>query len=235
MDQSLQDDLRRFLSDASLRTAALLSSGYQGSAYLYEHDGQKLVVKEAGGGSFTGWFHRIMLRREARVYELMGDISGVPHSHGMLDDRYLVLEFIDSTSLKVEQNNLPDKNAFYDILRETISAFHAANVAHGDLKRRDNVLVTRDGKPIVIDFGTAVFRTGNLYDRLMFRLIRRFDNNAWVKLKYAGDYTAISAADMQWYRPTILETVFRKIQKFWRVVSFRQFRKRRRRARDNKQ
>ena len=234
MDQSQQDELRRFLRDDSLRAAALLSSGYQGSAYLCEQGGQKLVLKEAGGGFFTGWFHRIMLRREARVYQLMSDIPGVPHSHGMLDDRYLVLEFIDSTSLKVDQNRLPDKNAFYAVLRETISAFHAANVAHGDLKRRDNVLVTRDGKPVVIDFGTAVTRTGNLYDRLMFRLIRRFDNNAWIKLKYAGDYAAISAADMQWYRPTILETGFRKIQKFWRFISFRQLRKRRRRARENK-
>jgi predicted Ser/Thr protein kinase len=234
MDQSLQDSLRRFLSDESLRASALLSSGYQGSAYLYDQGGQKLVIKEAGGGFFTGWFHRIMLRREAHVYQLMGDIAGVPHLLGMLDDRYLVLEFIDSTSLKDDQHELPDKNAFYAVLRETISAFHAVNVAHGDLKRRDNILVTRDGKPVVIDFGTAVIRTGNLYDRLMFRLVRRFDNNAWIKLKYAGDYTAISAADLQWYRPTILETGFRKIQRFWRVISFRQLRKRRR-ARENKQ
>jgi serine/threonine protein kinase len=235
VDPSLQEDLRRFLKDEQRLAAALLSSGYQGSAYLYTDGQQKLVVKEAAGGLLTGWFHRIMLRREAHVYQLMRDVSGVPHSAGMLDDRYLLLEFIESTSLKVDQHELDDKGGFYAILRQTISDFHAVGVAHGDLKRRDNVLVTPEGKPVVIDFGTAVTRTGNLFDRLMFRLMRRFDNNAWVKLKYGGDYTAISAADQKWYRPTIVEIVIRSLQRFWRTISFRQARKRRQRARNSEE
>jgi predicted Ser/Thr protein kinase len=233
MDPSLQESLRRFLGDASRRDAALISAGYQGSAYLYEQDGSKLVIKEAGGGFFTGWFHRMMLRREARIYELLANVAGVPHSPGMLDNTHLILEFIDGESMKEARKTLRDSDAFYDRLRTIISDFHAVGVGHGDLKRKDNVLVTAAEQPFVIDFGTAVARNGNLWDRLTFRLVRRFDNHAWIKAKYGGDYHAISAEDLRWYRPTGLEKTFQFVQRLWRKVTFRQARKRRARDRES--
>jgi predicted Ser/Thr protein kinase len=228
MDTRLQDDLRAWLQDDAQREQALLSSGYQGSAYLYEHGGNRLVIKKAGGGALTGWLHRHMLRREARVYQHLTEVSGVPHSPGMLDGRWLLLEFVDGVSLKEARRTLQHPEVFYDRLREVIAAFHAVGVAHGDLKRKDNVLVMAGEQPCVIDFGTAVMRDGSLLDRLLFRLVRRFDYNAWIKVKYARDYEAISAEDQQWYRPTIVERGFRTIRRLWRIITFRQARKRRR-------
>lgn len=228
MDPSLQDGLRSFLNDEQRRAQALISAGYQGAAYLYEQDGHKLVVKEAAGGFFSGWFHRRMLRREANAYQLMQGVAGVPHSPGMLDNRYLLLEYIDGESFMQARHHLSDSEAFFSRLRQIISDFHAVGVAHGDLKRKDNTLVTADERPFVIDFGTALTRTGGLFDRLFFRLVRRLDNHAWIKNKYDGDYDAISAADLRWYRPTWVERIFRVLQKFWRAVTFRQARKRRR-------
>jgi predicted Ser/Thr protein kinase len=231
MDESLQASLRHFLNDEQRRNSALLSSGYQGSAYLYESGDTRLVIKEAAGGLLTGWFHRRILRREAHAYQLMRDVAGVPHSPGMLDDTFLILEYIDGRSLQVARHELRGNSAFYARLKKIISDFHAVGVAHGDLKRKDNMLVMAGDLPVVIDFGTAVTRNGNLFDRLMFRLVRRFDNNAWIKLKYNRDYAAITEEDRQWYRPTIVEETVRVIQRVWRVVTFRQARKRRRRSR----
>jgi predicted Ser/Thr protein kinase len=231
MDEALQDTLRQFLNDEQRRQSALLSSGYQGSAYLYESGDTRLVVKEAAGGFLTGWFHRRILRREARAYQLMQDVAGVPHSPGMLDDTWLLLEYIEGRSLQEARHELRGDTEFYARLRKIISDFHAVGVAHGDLKRKDNMLVMAGDLPVIIDFGTAVTRNGNLFDRLMFRLVRRFDNNAWIKLKYNGDYAAITAEDQRWFRPTIVEQTIRVIQRVWRVVSFRQARKRRRRSR----
>jgi len=232
MHEALREDLRQFLNDEQRRESALLSSGYQGSAYLYESGPTKLVIKQAAGGLLTGWFHRLMLRREAHVYQLLGDLPGVPHSPGMLDDTYLLLEFIDGESMKEARHGLSDPPAFYDRLREIISSFHALGIAHGDLKRKDNVLVTPDECPVVIDFGTAVTRDRSLFDRLVFRLVRRFDYNAWIKNKYDGDYDAITAEDLRWYRPTIVENTFRQLRRFWRTITFRQARKRRRGSRE---
>jgi serine/threonine protein kinase len=226
MEFSLQEDLRQFLADDLKRDAALLSAGYQGSAYFYEHMGTRLVIKEAGGGFWSGWFHRLMLRREARVYALLADVDGVPHSPGLLDNRYLVLDFVDGRSLKGERRDLQDKEAFYKKLHKIIADFHAAGVAHGDLKRKDNVLVDQYEQPHVIDFGAAVMRDGGWLDRIMYPLVVRFDFNAWIKVKYDRDFSAISAEDQRWFQPTAIEDVFRLLRRFWRTITFRQTRKR---------
>ncbi len=208
----------------------MLSSGHQGAAYLFDQDVDgrrvRLVVKKAAGGLLTGWIHRHMLRREARVYARMADIKGVPHSPGMLDDTWLLLEFIEAESLQDMRFRLRDADAFYAALLQVLHDFHAVGVAHGDLKRKDNVLVTPAEQPVVIDFGTAVLRDGGLLDRLIFRLSRRLDYNAWIKVKYQRDYSAISPEDLRWYRPTMLERGFSRLQKLWRVLSLRQLRKR---------
>jgi serine/threonine protein kinase len=231
MEFSLQEDLRQFLADDLKRDAALLSAGYQGSAYLYENAGTRLVVKEAGGGFWSGWFHRLMLRREARVYALLADVDGVPHSPGLLDNRYLVLDFVDGRSLKGERRDLQDKEAFYKKLHKIIADFHTAGVAHGDLKRKDNVLVDQYEQPHVIDFGAAVMRDGGWLDRIMYPLVVRFDFNAWIKVKYDRDFSVISAEDQRWFQPTVIEDVFRLLRRFWRTITFRQTRKRRHRNR----
>jgi serine/threonine protein kinase len=226
MDESLQNRLRNFLTDNHTREAALLSAGYQGSAYLYDHDGYELVVKEAAGGLFAGWFHRLMLRREARIYGHLADVKGVPHSPGLLDGKWLVLDFVEARSLKEQRHELQDRDGFYDLLREVIDAFHAAGVAHGDLKRKDNVLVDKAEHPNVIDFGTAVMRDGGFIDRLLYPLFVRFDHNAWIKAKYRFDTDNISEQDLGWYEPTWVENSFRQLRRFWRTVTFRQARKR---------
>jgi predicted Ser/Thr protein kinase len=228
MDTQLQEDLRAWLRDDARRERALLSAGYQGSAYLYDSNGDRLVIKQAGGSWLTGWFHRHMLKREARVYKRLEAVNGVPHSPGMLDDTWLVLEFVDGVSLKDARHTLQNPENFYNRLREVITACHAVGVAHGDLKRKDNVLVMAGEQPCVIDFGTAVLRDGSLIDRLLFRLVRRFDYNAWIKVKYARDYATISEEDLRWYRPTIVERGFRVLRRIWRTITFRQARKRRR-------
>jgi len=131
----------------------------------------------------------------------------------------------------VECSALQDLDVFYARLRQVISDIHAAGVAHGDLKRKENILVTRNNEPVVIDFGTAVTRHGSMFDQALFPLVCRFDDNAWIKVKYARDYTAIAPEDMQWYRPTLVEKVFQGVLRTWRTLTFRRARKRRKNAR----
>jgi predicted Ser/Thr protein kinase len=225
----LQNPLRAWLADDRVREAALLSAGYQGSVYLFEWDDQRWVVKRAGQGLLTGWLHRLMLRREGAVYEQLSGVAGVPKSLGMLDDKWLVLQFMPGESLRQARFELTNPEQFYSRLHKVIGAIHAAGVAHGDLKRKDNILVLRDEHPCVIDFGTALRRDGAFLDRLLFDVVARADFNAWIKVKYANDYTKISSEDAQWHRPSMVESVLRAVRRFWRAISFRQARKRRRR------
>ncbi len=224
----LRDPLRAWLRDSASRESALLSEGYQGAVYLFEYEQARWVVKQAGDGWLAGWLYRLMLRREAEAYEKLAGVAGVPKSLGILDNKWLILEFIDGEPLREARYTLADRERFYTRLHKVITDIHAAGVAHGDLKRKQNILVTRDEQPVVLDFGTAVRRDGALADRLLFDLIAQADLNAWIKAKYENDYSRISTEDSQWYRPSMTETGLRAILRFWRMVTFRQLRKRRR-------
>jgi serine/threonine protein kinase len=106
-------------------------------------------------------------------------------------------------------------------------------VAHTDLKRKNNILVTPDESPYLIDFGTAVVRRadGGALNRWLFDTARQFDLNAWVKHKYHSRFDELTAQDRQYYRPTLIERLIRPAQKAWRVVTARQWRKARKRRR----
>lgn len=238
LDERERRALRQWLADRERRDAALLSTGNQGSTYLYAAEpatgtGRRLVIKRAGTGALTGWLHRHMLRREARIYAQLARVDGVPHSAGLLDGKWLVLEYIEGEALRDVRFELRDPETFYARLHAIIRACHAAGVAHGDLKNKHNVLVTDDERPFVIDFGAAWLRDGGWVDRLMYRVARRVDHNAWIKTKYNRDYSAVTDADRQWYRPSRLEAVHSALLKGWRALTFRQARKRRRRSRDS--
>jgi predicted Ser/Thr protein kinase len=225
----IAEPLRDWLADDAQREAALLSQGYQGSVYLFDHAGRRWVVKRAAQGMLAGLIHHVMLGREAAVYRRLRDVAGVPASLGMLDGEWLVLEYIDGESLRQARYELKDSETFYARLHAVIMAMHAAGVAHGDLKRKENILVTADEQPYIIDFGTAVRRDGGWLDRMLYKTVARADFNAWIKVKYANDYSQISAEDLRWYQPGIFEAILRSIRNFWRTISFRQARKRWRR------
>ena len=122
------------------------------------------------------------IRREADVYRRLKGIPGIPRCYGCLDDRYLVLEHIQGDTLDALDVGLTNRETFYARLLETLRTMHDAGVAHGDLKRKRNILVGPGEQPFVIDFGIAVVaddQRGFLFD-----LVRQVDRNAWIKHKY---------------------------------------------------
>ena len=83
----------------------------------------------------------------------------------------------------------------------------SAGVAHGDLKRKDNVLVGPGEQPYVIDFDIA-WCTGAdapLWRRKLFNVLCQMDYDAWVKLKHRRRYNEISAEDAERFQPLLLE------------------------------
>lgn len=218
----------------------LLSSGYQGVVYKVpagpeypdvDPEVDYLIVKEAMGSPLARWFRRRMIRREYRVYQRLEGIGGVPRCFGLREDR-LLLEFTDGHPLKLSAGELPDRDRFFAALLETLLAIHGAGVAHSDMKRKDNVIVTPDGLPCLIDFGSAVLRPtrGRGFRQWLFEQACQIDLNAWVKHKYLARYDEIGNADARYYRPTLVERVARPLRRIWRKISARQYRKARKRA-----
>lgn len=229
----------------------LISSGYQGAVYKVRADSlpldvsisgsqplpesNYLIVKEAMGLPLIRNIRRIMIRREYQIYRRLDGIPGIPRCYGLQADR-LLLEFVDGRSLRLAANELPDRDAFFAALLDTLQAAHRAGVAHADMKRKDNILVTPDGEPRLIDFGSAVIRkeSGSL-NRWLFEQACQIDLNAWVKLKYLARYDQISTEDEKYYRPTAIERWTSPVRRTWRKFTGRRWRERRRRARTKRQ
>lgn len=219
-----------------LEHGELLSSGYQGVVYKVPAgpdypDIEYLIVKEAMGSALVRSFRRWMIRREYEVYRRLEGIPGVPRCFGMFEDR-LLLEFIEGHPLRLSAGELENHERFFSALLEILQAIHRAGVAHSDMKRKDNILVTPAGMPYLIDFGSAVLRHGHAgsWRNWAFRQACQIDLNAWVKHKYLARYDDVSEADAPYYDPTPVERIARPVRRTWRKVTARKYRKARRAA-----
>lgn len=72
---------------------------------------------------------------------------------------YLVLEFVDGESLRTrtrrESMSVDEVVRVARAIADALDHAHAAGIIHGDLKE-GNVMIGRDGRPRVVDFGLAV-------------------------------------------------------------------------------
>jgi serine/threonine protein kinase len=225
----------------------LISSGYQGVVYKVRSDSsffdgspleerlpdnQFLIVKEVMGSRFIRKLRRWMIRREYEVYRHLEGIPGIPRCFGLIKGDRLLLEFIEGQPLRLSDNELVDRDKFFSSLLVLILATHRAGVAHSDMKRKENILVTSEGMPYLIDFGSAIVRkdSGRIWSRWLFSLACKIDLNAWIKHKYLGRYDDISADDAQYFRPTFVERWARIVRRIWRRITGRRWRKARRQS-----
>ncbi|HKQ25656.1 MAG TPA: hypothetical protein VJT81_14525 [Burkholderiales bacterium] len=186
--------------------------GCQGPVYLYDSEGLRFVVKAAVGGGFSGLVRRWMLRREYGAYLRLTDFAGSPRCYGLIDGRYLVLEYIAGLSLRTAR--IDDRRTYFDVLFAHIGELHRRGVAHADLKSRDNLLVIAGHLPFVVDFGAAIVRKPGFapFNHYLYELARRLDFNAWAKLKYEGRMEELTAEDRPYYRRTAVEIIARAVR-----------------------
>src|SRR6266704_3236443 len=84
----------------------------------------------------------------AHMYEI-GESEGT---------HYIAMEFIDGATLREkihhEQTDLRKLLRYLQHVAEGLAKAHAAGIVHRDLKP-DNIMITRDGHPKILDFGLA--------------------------------------------------------------------------------
>jgi len=211
-----------------------LGSGYQASVHLYRTSAGDVVVKKPHRSGPLGGLWRSLLRREHAVYERLDGVPGIPRSLGLVGGEYLALELIAGPSLREHEARLADREAFFARLLATIEAMHDAGVAHGDLKRKDNIIVGPGERPYLIDFGIAVRRSARsgLFNRCVFAPLEQMDLNAWVKLKYGRridpetERSVLSAEDAAIYKPLLIERLARAVRVPWQTITLRRPRQR---------
>ena len=202
-----------------------LGSGYQASIYLYKEPSGEFIIKKAFGSMIRKKISEASIRHEEKVYRKLSGIPGIPKCFGLLDTKYLVLEYIPGNSYRVLEHKLNDRSNFFSNLLSILNDIHAAGVAHGDLKRKDNILVGPNQKPFIIDFGVSVLAEGR--GNFIFNTIRQADRNAWIKHKYQGYTSHLSTKDIEIFKPMLLERLVKIIRIVWQVLTLKRWRKRR--------
>lgn len=207
--------LKQWIEESIKNHTNILASGYQGKTLLYETNDDKYVIKVPHGSGLVRMFHAAMLRHEHKVYKHLGDFIGTPACYGLIDNQYLVLEFIAGRTIRVKRPL--DEQKFQSTLLDIIKAMHQRGVAHMDLKRKDNLLVTSDEGPCLLDFGTAVIKkTGfHPFNHFRYRLAKQFDYNAWVKHKYHDSHDELTEEDKRLYKSTWIEALAGKIKRLY--------------------
>ncbi len=195
--------------------------GYQGSIHIGRIRGQKILIKSAAGTGLMAFLNRWMLRREYDIYCRLQGVVGIPECFGFFLGRHLVLEHVDAQTMR--QTTISDRDAFFQELFEIVESLHGRGVAHGDLKRKDNILVTRDSRPCLIDFGVSVYRKPGFHPFNHFRhgFSHQHDYNAWLKHKYNRDYANMSPEDAEYFQSLWIERVSRTIKRAWMKLTRR--------------
>ena len=208
-----EEELLQWIELSIRNKENILGEGYHGAAYLYDGHGLHLVVKTPLGSGVLRWFRLIQLRQEYEVYLKLAGIEGVPACYGLLQGQYLLLEYIDGESLRTAEVN--DHQHYMQRYLQLIKNIHLRDVAHGDMKRKENLLVVDGKEPCIIDFGVAVIRKNGFHplNRYLFNLAKTIDYNAWVKHKYRRDYANISEEDRQYLNDTVTERVSRWVKR----------------------
>lgn len=177
-----------FVFECALKADAL------GRVELGHFKGEPAVRRVAAGG-LIGPVARALLAREARALAHLDaswpTSSSVPrhavtsvlvHPH----KRTLVRRFIAGVPLH-EAIALPSN--FFDLLTDLARALHTAGVAHNDLHKEPNVLVTPTGLPALVDFQLAsVHKPGSR------TLAKRADDDLAHIAKHARRYTTQNAS-----------------------------------------
>ncbi len=208
MPQLDESALKQWIEESIATGANVLAAGYQGQTLYYEDGNNRYVIKVPHGKGLARKFHRRMLRHEYDVYKQLGDFEGAPACHGLIDDQYLVLEFIDGRTIRTKRPL--DEEEFHTRLFDFIRTMHAKGVAHMDLKRKDNLLVKSDESPCILDFGAAVIKKQGFhpFNQYHYRVARQFDFNAWVKHKYHDrNADEISMIDRKYFKVTWIESL----------------------------
>jgi len=148
------------------RVSGVISEGSQGVVYraVQERTSRPVAIKVLSAGRNATARQRARAEREAEIVARLRhpNIVTVFESRTLFDGRIaVVMEFIDGVPLdrwEPEGDSQTEKRK--TILRAFVAACngvhqaHLNGVIHRDLKP-DNILITKEGRPVVLDFGIA--------------------------------------------------------------------------------
>ncbi len=158
----------------------------QSTIRVLETEGQRAVAKDYARTPpfFRRYVAPFLLNREERALRFLAGTIGVPQVFARVDRQALIIELIEGKPIDHFQNGELGAEVFARV-QETIDRIHARGVAHGDLKRRGNLMVTPRGEIFLIDFAASLIGKRPLRPVVNWlqREVARVDNKCVPRLK----------------------------------------------------
>jgi len=121
--------------------------------------GQRIVVKFARSQAFCGlpmdWLGRWLGGREERIYRVLTGLEGLPRWLGRVGRNAHAIAYVGGRPL--DHVDEPPEG-FFDRLAALMRTIHDRGVAYCDANKRSNILVSRDGRPCLVDFQISLCR-----------------------------------------------------------------------------
>lgn len=165
-----------------LAGAELLNRGNRRNpdVLLVRRDGDAWVVKDFAprGPWVRRWLAPRIHAREVRALRALAGHPSVPAFRGWVDRLAFAVAYRPGPRMSRKLRGRVPAD-FVRRLEEAVAEMHRRGVVHLDLRHRSNVMVDEAGRPVLIDFGSAVtFRPGGLGARLLLPWLARLDRAA---------------------------------------------------------
>jgi len=167
----------RECDDLQASRSKLLKKDIFGRTDLISSGDGLFVRRDARAASAAvRWVARKLLAREARALAVLDGITGIPHLL-RVDAETLDRRYIEGRPM---QDGKPIDPQYFRSAAQLLRRLHRQNVAHNDLAKEPNFLITIEEQPAIIDFQLAWFapRRGPL-----FRMLAREDIRHLLKHK----------------------------------------------------
>ncbi|MDH4073504.1 MAG: serine/threonine protein kinase [Gammaproteobacteria bacterium] len=158
-------------------TYRLLKKDAFGRTELITRASSRLVRRDASCAARpVRWLARRLLEREARALAVLVDLDGIPELL-RVDDLVLEREYLAGVPMQVGK---PGDVRYFHAASKLLRRLHRHGIAHNDLAKEPNLLVTEAGMPALIDFQLSSYSPRR---SALFRLLAREDIRHLLKHK----------------------------------------------------
>lgn len=145
---------------------------------IYRVGEEEVLLKDYSrkAGAWRSVLGRAFTRREARALRRLEGVEGVPQFRGRPDGYSVAMTFVSGRPARRGDPALNGNRAFVARLADTVRQLHARGVVHLDLKHRSNLMASPEGRPVVLDFESALcFDLHKRHGALAVKLLGRLD------------------------------------------------------------
>lgn len=125
--------------------------------WLAQLHGRRYVIKDVSRmpALLRATYGRLSIWLEACAYTRLGEVDFAPAFLGLLDPWAFVMEYYEGALFANLKDEALKRRALVQ-MEAAVESLHQRPIAHGDLRRAANVMVTPEAKIAFIDWGTSM-------------------------------------------------------------------------------